>query len=86
MPSVFGTAFVGMLMLMADRAGGNKLALEIGGDCGVSITLGANNHLYAALVEYLHCRAAHAAGNNYVRSFVGKEIGQKSRPVTGVGN
>ncbi len=79
-------AFVGMRMLVADRAGGDQLAAQIGFHGCAGIALGAYNDFHAALVENIDGAAAHAAGNDDLRAVVCQEIGQEAGTVAGIGD
>ena len=80
------SALVCVLVLMADGAGGDQLALQIGLHCGCGIALYADDDLHAALIEDIHSAASHAAGNDDLRSVIGQEVGQEARPVAGIGD
>ena len=80
------SALVCVLVLMADGAGGDQLALQIGLHCGCGIALYADDDLHAALIEDIHSAAAHAAGNDDLRSVIGQEVGQEAWTVSRVGD
>lgn len=79
------SALVCVLVLMADGAGGDQLALQIGLHCGCGIALYADDDLHAALIEDIHSAASHAAGNDDLRSVIGQEVGQEAWTVSGLG-
>ena len=79
-------ALSGVLMLVADGAGGLELALQVLLHRLPGIALDTHDDLYPALIEDLHGAAAHAAGDDDLHAHIPQEVGQKARPVAGIGD
>jgi hypothetical protein len=84
--SLMLAAFSGVLMLVADGAGGNQLTAEILLHSGCGVSLNAYDDFHAPLVEDVHGAAAHAAGNDHLRAVIRQKIGQESGAVARIGH
>ena len=75
-----------MRMLVADRARGMELAMQVAFDGQARIAGRIHHHFDVAHVKDIDGTAAHAARNDHICAHVAQEIGQKARFVAGVWN
>ena len=77
-------ALVGMLVLVADGAGGFELASQIGFYGRTGLALSAQDYLHVPLVKDIHGAAAHTAGDDDLHAHIRQKVGQKTGTVAGI--